>query len=486
VFELSDTFGFPVDLTALIAREKGFSIDEEGFKSSLAEQKARSRKDATKEAADWIELGDVDGVEFLGYDFEESPAQLMKYRSVKTKAGDELHIVLDQTPFYAEMGGQVGDIGTISFELNGQNHVLQVIDTKKENDLFVHITKNSKMVDVLEQTQTPINVFAKIDSERRKDIEKNHTATHLMLSAMRKVLGSHVVQRGSFQNDEVSRFDFSHFSKVTDEELLQIEDIVNEKIRENIALDEKRNVPIAEAMNFGATATFGEKYGDFVRVITYDSNFSVELCGGTHVPYTGEIGLFKFTSEGSVSAGVRRVEAITGKKALEMMRKQGETLDQIKGLLKGAVDLPKAVEALIEEKNQLQRKIESLENEKLQIIKTELLSKIQNNGDIMFIAEKVEVPSADSLRQLAYDLKKHMENAVVILGTVINQKPSLAVMIDEALVTEKGLNAGNTVREAAKAMKGGGGGQPHFATAGGSDADGLINAINKAKELTFG
>jgi alanyl-tRNA synthetase len=342
------------------------------------------------------------------------------------------------------------------------------------------------MVDVLEQTQTPINVFAKIDSERRKDIEKNHTATHLMLSAMRKVLGSHVVQRGSFQNDEVTRFDFSHFSKVTDEELLQIEDIVNEKIRENIALDEKRNVPIAEAMTFGATATFGEKYGDFVRVITYDSNFSVELCGGTHVPYTGEIGLFKFTSEGSVSAGVRRVEAITGKKALEMIRKQGETLDQIKGLLKGAVDLPKAVEALIEEKNQLQRKIESLENEKLQIIKTELLSKIQNNGDIMFIAEKVEVPSADSLRQLAYDLKKHMENAVVILGTVINQKPSLAVMIDEALVSEKSWNAGNTVREAAKAMKGGGGGQPHFATAGGSDAEGLTHAINKAKELIFG
>ena len=486
VFELSDTFGFPVDLTALIAREKGFSIDEEGFKSALAEQKARSRKDATKEAADWIELGDIDGVEFLGYDFEESPAQLMKYRSVKTKAGDELHIVLDQTPFYAEMGGQVGDIGTITFELNGKNHTLEVIDTKKENDLFVHITKNSKMVDVLEQTQTPINVFAKIDSVKRKDIEKNHTATHLMLSAMRKVLGSHVVQRGSFQNDEVTRFDFSHFSKVSDEELLQIEDIVNEKIRENIALDEKRNVPIADAMNFGATATFGEKYGDFVRVITYDPNFSVELCGGTHVPYTGEIGLFKFTSEGSVSAGVRRVEAITGKKALELMRKQGEILDQLKGLLKGAIDLPKAIEALIEEKNQLQRKIESLENEKLQVIKTELLAKIQKNGDIMFIAEKVEVPSPDSLRQLAYDLKKHMENAVVILGTVINQKPSLAVMIDEALVSEKSLNAGNTVREAAKAMKGGGGGQPHFATAGGSDADGLANAINKAKELIFG
>ncbi|MCP9767027.1 alanine--tRNA ligase [Lacihabitans sp. LS3-19] len=485
VFELSDTFGFPVDLTALIAREKGFSIDEEGFKSALAEQKARSRKDATKEAADWIELGDVDGVEFLGYDFEESPAQLMKYRSVKTKAGDELHIVLDQTPFYAEMGGQVGDTGTITFEIEGNNYTLDVIDTKKENDLFVHITKNAKLVDVLEKSNSPINVFAKINSVRRKDIEKNHSATHLMLSAMRSVLGSHVVQRGSYQNDEVTRFDFSHFSKVTDEELLKIEDIVNEKIRENIALDEKRNVPIDDAVNMGATATFGEKYGDFVRVITFDPNFSLELCGGTHVPATGEIGLFKFTSEGSVSAGVRRVEAVTGKKALEMMRSQGETLDQIRGLLKSAVDLPKAIEALIEEKNQLQRKIESLENEKIQVIKNELLTKVKQKDGVNYLAEKVELGSVDNLRQLAYDLKKQMESPIIILGAVINGKPNLAILIDETLVQSKSLNAGNIVREAAKAMKGGGGGQPHFATAGGSDAGGLLEAIKKALEIAL-
>ncbi len=483
VFELSDTFGFPVDLTALIAREKGFTIDEEGFKSALAEQKARSRKDASKEAADWIELGEVDGVEFLGYDFTESNAQLMKYRVVKTKSGEELHVVLDQTPFYAEMGGQVGDTGTISFELGGQTHVLQVIDTKKENDLFVHITKNAKLANILEQTQQPIEVFAQINNSRRENIKKNHTATHLMLAAMRQVLGSHITQRGSFQNDEVTRFDFSHFSKVTDEELLKIEDIVNTKIRENIALDEKRNVPINEALKLGATATFGEKYGDFVRVITYGSDFSVELCGGTHVPATGEIGLFKFTSEGSVSAGVRRVEAVTGEKALELMRSQTETLDAIRGLLKGASDLPKAIEALIEEKNQLQKRIESLENEKLSGLKTELLSKAKNVEGVNVMAEKVTVSSADALRQLAYDLKKDLGKCYIVLGAVINQKPNLAVLIDESLLTEKQLHAGNIVRESAKAMKGGGGGQPHFATAGGSDAGGLDAAIKQA--LTY-
>ena len=360
-----------------------------------------------------------------------------------------------------------------------------VIDTKKENDLFVHITKNAKLVDILEKSSSPINVFAKINSVRRKDIEKNHSATHLMLSAMRSVLGSHVVQRGSYQNDEVTRFDFSHFSKVTDEELLKIEDIVNEKIRENIVLDEKRNVPIDDAVKMGATATFGEKYGDFVRVITFDADFSVELCGGTHVPATGEIGLFKFTSEGSVSAGVRRVEAVTGKKALEMMRSQGETLDQIRGLLKGAVDLPKAIEALIEEKNQLQRKIESLENEKIQVIKNELLTKVSQKNGVSYLAEKVELGSVDNLRQLAYDLKKQMESPIIILGAVINAKPNLAILIDETLVQSKSLNAGNIVREAAKAMKGGGGGQPHFATAGGSDAGGLLEAIKKALEIAL-
>jgi alanyl-tRNA synthetase len=483
VFELSDTFGFPVDLTALIAKEKGFEIDEEGFKAALAEQKARSRKDATKEAADWIELGEIDGVEFLGYDFSESEAQLVKYRVVKTKTGQEVHLVLDRTPFYAEMGGQVGDQGTISVLDEKHPFNINIKDTKKENDLFIHISTDKNLVDRLESFDGPKAVFAKINTERHENIKKNHTATHLMLAAMREVLGSHIVQRGSYQNDEVTRFDFSHFSKVTDEELAKIEDVVNEKIRENIKLDEKRNVPIDEAMSLGATATFGEKYGDFVRVITFDPKFSVELCGGSHVQGTGEIGLFKFTSEGSVSAGVRRVEAVTGLKALELLRNQTATLDKIKELLKGAIDLPKAIESLIEEKSSLQKKIEALENEKVQALKGDLLKSVKSISGVSVISAKVEVPNADSLKQLAFELKNQLENPFIVLGAIVGDKPQLAVLIDENLVKEKSLHAGNIVKEAAKLMKGGGGGQPHFATAGGSDISGLSDAISKAESF---
>jgi len=483
VFELSDTFGFPVDLTALIAKEKGFNIDEEGFKLALEEQKARSRKDANKEAADWIELGDLDGVEFLGYDFSESDALLMKFRVVKTKNGEELHLVLDRTPFYAEMGGQVGDSGTLDLQINDIHYRANVLDTKKENDLFVHIVKDKKLSELLWDIHQPVKAFAKIDLERHFDIRKNHTATHLMLAAMRNVLGSHIVQRGSFQNEEVTRFDFSHFSKVNDDELKSIEDLVNQKIQENILLDEKRNVPMAEAQKLGATATFGEKYGDFVRVITFDPNFSVELCGGSHVSSTGQIGLFKFISEGSVSAGVRRIEAITGKKALELIRSQETTLSSIRNILKGASDLPKAIENLLEEKNILQKKIEVLENEKIQALKNELLKEVLQVNDFNLISKLVQVPSIDALKQLAYELKQQITKPTIILGAIINQKPNLAILLDEEIVKSKGLNAGNIVREAAKAMKGGGGGQPHFATAGGSDAASLNDAIKIATDI---
>jgi alanyl-tRNA synthetase len=481
VFELSDTFGFPIDLTALIAKEKGYSIDEEGFKNALAEQKARSRKDANKEAADWIELGDLDGFEFLGYDFSETDALLMKYRVVKTKSGEELHLVLDRTPFYAEMGGQVGDTGTLTLQINNKRHIAHVLDTKKENDLFVHIVKDRELTELIWDISTPISVFAQINSERHEDIKKNHTATHLMLAAMRKVIGNHVVQRGSFQNEEVTRFDFSHFSKVTEEELRTIEDVVNEKIRANILLDEKRNVPMAEAQNLGATATFGEKYGDFVRVITFDPSFSVELCGGSHVPATGEIGLFKFISEGSVSAGVRRVEAVTGKKALELIRSQENTINTIKQILKGAADLPKSIEALVNEKNDLQKRIEMLENEKIQTLKANLLVKAESISGNSLICELVDVPSADGLKTLAFELKQKLENPIIILGTILNNKPNIAILIDDNLVKEQGWNAGNIVREAAKSIKGGGGGQAHFATAGGSDSTDLQGALAKAK-----
>jgi len=480
VFELSDTFGFPVDLTALIAREKSFIIDEAGFQDALAEQKARSRKDASKEATDWIELRESDGVEFLGYDFEEAHSHIVKYRKVKTKTGEEYHIVLDRTPFYAEMGGQVGDTGTLHFNVNGESKVVNIVDTKKENDLFVHISKDKNLDDSLQNAGI---VVAHIDEERRNKIKANHSATHLMLSSMREVLGTHIGQKGSFLNDELLRFDFSHFSKVTDEELKRIEDRVNEKIRENIPLKVMTNVPIQEAISMGATATFGEKYGDFVRVIIFDPEFSFELCGGTHIPSTGEIGVFKFISEGSVSAGVRRVEAVTGEKALEIMRQQEDTLNQLKDLLKGPKDVVKAVENLLEERTQLQKKIEALENEKIQQLKTQLLEKVKSYQTFNLVVEKVSVPSAESLKQLSYELREQVENLIAVFGTEIAGKPQISVFIAENVVQSSGLNAGSIVKDLAKEIRGGGGGQPFFATAGGSDASGLDKALEKAKEL---
>jgi alanyl-tRNA synthetase len=484
VFELSDTFGFPVDLTALIAREKGFQIDEIGFNDALTAQKNRSRQDAAKEATDWIDVHDGEGTEFLGYDMEEVYSKVVKYRKVKTKTGDEYHIVLDRTPFYAEMGGQVGDTGhlVIPFTKDGVSggKMITIIDTKKENDLFIHITKDQNLDDILQSGNT---VIARIDIYRRGLIEANHSATHLMLSAMREVLGTHIGQKGSFLNDEVLRFDFSHFAKVTDDELKKIEDLVNQKIREDIALDERRNVPIKQALEQGATATFGEKYGDFVRLIIFDPNYSFELCGGTHVSSTGHIGLFKFISEGSVSAGVRRVEAVTGQRALEIMRQQEETLNKIKDLLKNPTDLLKAVENLLEERNGLQKRIVSLENEKIQSLKSALIDNMETHRTFNLIVEKVDVPSADSLKQLSYELRDQVENLIAVFGTEIGGKPQLSVFIAENIVQETGLNAGKIVKDLAKEIRGGGGGQPFFATAGGSDASGLDTALEKAKGL---
>ncbi|WP_259014833.1 alanine--tRNA ligase [Emticicia fluvialis] len=476
VFELSDTYGFPSDLTALIAREKGYQIDEDGFLKALQVQKERSRKDSAKEATDWVELNEGEDFEFVGYDQLSSEAQIEKYRKVKTKGGEEYHIVLDRTPFYAEMGGQVGDTGTIVVG----NHVINIADTKKENDLFIHISRDKNLEEVL---NTATTVLARVDEARHQKIMANHTATHLMLAAMRKVLGNHIVQKGSYQDDNVTRFDFSHFAKVTDEELASIEDIVNEKIRENIALETKANMPINEAIALGATATFGEKYGDFVRVVIFDPQFSVELCGGTHVPSTGNIGLFKFISEGSVAAGVRRVEALTGEKAMERIKEDLKVKDEIATLLKNPADLLKAVETLIADKAALQKKLEVLENEKLQELKKELLNRVEEINGVNVLTAKVTVPSADALKQLAFELKNQVGSFYGVLGAEIGGKPQLAVIIDEAVQKDRNLHAGNIVKELAKEMKGGGGGQPHFATAGGSDVAGLEKAIEKGKSL---
>lgn len=483
VFELNDTFGFPADLTALIAREKGLSIDEAGFQKALQEQKARSRKDAASSAGDWMELTDFDGkVEFVGYDQPEAYAQIVKYRKIQNKQGTQIQVVLDKTPFYAESGGQIGDTGTLElFAGSDQIGTLTVVDTKKENDLTIHIVQN---VDGIDDLLTEADsVYAIINTARRGLTASNHSATHLLHSALREVLGTHVAQKGSYVGPDALRFDFSHFSKVTDEQLAEVERIVNEKIREDIKLDEKRNVPIEQAKALGATALFGEKYGDFVRVITFDPNYSVELCGGTHVPATGHIGLFKFTGEGSVSTGVRRVEAKTSAGAEALVNEQMAVVSELKELLKAPKDVVKAVQSLLEERSALQKQVEALQNEKVQQLKNQLLEKVETVNGHARLVERVDVPSADALKQLAYDLKAKVDNLALVLGADINGKPQLAVMLPDSLIQTKNLNAGQVVKELARNIKGGGGGQPFFATAGGSDASGLDAALAQGKAL---
>ncbi len=534
VFELNDTFGFPADLTALIAREKGLGIDEDGFQKALQEQKTRSRKDAASSAGDWIELADATaGSRFVGYDQAESETRIVKYRKVQNKQGVQYQVVLAETPFYAESGGQIGDTGELVLMRAGQPlYVLTVVDTRKENDLTIHVidpaqtsglttariekregagdwillpppsaikafTTDADGVqsysvangvaieadDLAEQLSYTDAVRAKIDTTRRAQIAANHSATHLLHSALREVLGTHVAQKGSYVGPDALRFDFSHFSKVTDEQLAAVELIVNEKIREDIPLDEQRNVPIAQAKEMGATALFGEKYGDFVRVITFDPSYSVELCGGTHVNRTGHIGLFKFTGEGSVSTGVRRIEAKTALGAETLVNEQMAIVSELKEVLKAPKDVVKAVQDLLTERSALQKQIEALQNEKVQQIKNGLLDKVtQSNGHAVLV-ERVDVPSADALKQLAYDLKAKVDNLALVLGADINGKPQLAVMLPDSLIQDRKLNAGQVVKELAKNIKGGGGGQPFFATAGGSDSSGLDAALAQGKEL---
>ncbi|WP_097125782.1 alanine--tRNA ligase [Spirosoma fluviale] len=487
VFELNDTFGFPADLTALIAREKRLTIDEAGFSKALQEQKARSRKDASSLAGDWIDVNETDRVEFVGYDQPEAYAQIVKYRKIQNKQGTQVQVVLDKTPFYAESGGQIGDTGTLElFAGSDQIGTLTVLDTKKENDLTIHIVQDVMGIDEL-LTEAD-SVYAVINTTRRGLTSSNHSATHLLHAALRDVLGTHVGQKGSYVGPDALRFDFSHFSKVTDEQLAEVERIVNEKIREDIKLDEKRNVPIGQAKELGATALFGEKYGDFVRVITFDPNYSVELCGGTHVPATGHIGLFKFTGEGSVSTGIRRVEAKTSKGAEALVNEQMAVVSELKELLKAPKDVVKAVQSLLDERTALQKQVEALQNEKVQQLKNQLLGKIEavnHNGGPGHsrLVERVEVPNADALKQLAYDLKAKVDNLALVLGADINGKPQLAVMLPDSLIQDKKLNAGQVVKELAKNIKGGGGGQPFFATAGGTDLSGLDAALAQGKEL---
>ncbi len=471
-FELFDTYGFPIDLTQLLAREKDMEVDMEGFKKGLEAQKSRSRKDAEKESGDWIVVKEgVDKTEFIGYDNLEAEVEIVKYRRVTEKKKEFYQLVFDVTPFYAESGGQVGDRGYIAL---GEEKVF-IEDTQKENDLIIHIAK-----------KLPSDIDAKfnavVDGEKQKLTTNNHSATHLMHAALKQVLGSHVEQKGSLVDDKHLRFDFSHFSKLTDEELDKIEKIVNEKIRENISLDEKRDIPMKEALEMGATALFGEKYGDEVRVITFDKDYSVELCGGTHVPATGQIGQFKITSESAIAAGVRRIEAITDGKAEQYVDEHIAIVKELKGLLKNPKDIVKSVQVLIEQNNQLQKQIAAMNSEKALNLKDDLKAKAENINGINFIAEKVDL-EPNSIRDLAFNLNKEIENMFLVLGAVNGGKVTLTVMLSEDLVKEKGLNAGAVIRDLAREIGGGGGGQPHFATAGGKNPGGLEKAFMKAKEM---
>jgi alanyl-tRNA synthetase len=470
VFELYDTFGFPVDLTALIARENNLKIDEAGFDKEMAIQKERSKAAAVSETGDWILVNDADKVEFVGYEYLESKAKIVKYRQVKTKTKEQYQIVLDVTPFYAESGGQVGDIGYIQ----AGKEKIYITDTKKENDLIVHFA---------DKLPSDVNAefTAVVDATKRSLTENNHSATHLLHAALREVLGKHVGQKGSLVNEKVLRFDFSHIAKMSEDEIAKVEKIVNQKIRENIALDEKRNVPINEAKNFGAMALFGEKYGDFVRVITFDKNYSVELCGGTHVPSTGKIGLFKITSESSVAAGVRRIEAVTANEAEALVEEQNSLVAKLSELLKNPKDLVKAVSDLVEEKAKLQKQLEDVYLKQAHELKATLLTKVEKADGINYIIEKIQIGSADALKQLAYELRTQVENLYMVLAADVDGKPNVTVMFSDNLVEERKLNAGTLIRELAKDIQGGGGGQPFYATAGGKELSGLDKVVAKAK-----
>ncbi|MEQ6118958.1 alanine--tRNA ligase [Reichenbachiella sp. MALMAid0571] len=473
-FELYDTYGFPYDLTALIASENNLKVDESAFKAEMKVQKTRSKKAAEVSTGDWITLKEVDKVKFLGYDELEANAEIVKYRQIEEKGKKLYQIVLDQTPFYAESGGQVGDIGYL--EADGQK--VSVLDTKKENDLIIHIT-----ADLPANLNT--NFKCVINTKKRALTENNHSATHLLHAALRQVLGTHVQQKGSLVNEKVLRFDFSHFSKMTNEEIREVEQIVNRKIRENISLDEKRNVPIEEAKSLGAMALFGEKYGDFVRVITFDRNYSVELCGGTHVPATGNIGYFKITSEGSVAAGVRRIEAVTSEKAEQLIESNLSLISEVNTILNNPKDTVKALETLISEKNQLQKEIETINLEKAGKEKDNLLRAVNSvNGYNLLVAETT-LPDAEALKKISFELKNEIDNLIMVLAANIAGKPQIAVMISEEIVKSLNIHAGNIVKELAKEIKGGGGGQPFFATAGGQDITGLSKVVEKANELTL-
>ena len=470
-FTLFDTYGFPLDLTQLICRENGLAVDEEGFAAEMQKQKERARHAAAVETDDWVEVtAGVTETEFTGWDLTEQECRIVRYRKVVQKKQTYYQIVLDKTPFYAEKGGQVGDHGVICSE----HETIDILDTKSENGLTVHIAK--------EMPRCPEAPFmACVDVEARRASEANHSCTHLLDQALREVLGTHVEQKGSLVGPDGLRFDFSHFQKVTPEELRAVERIVNERIRQNIPLQDHRNVPIAQAKELGAIALFGEKYGDLVRVVQFGS--SVEFCGGCHVRATGQIGMVKIVSESSVAAGIRRIEAITGAKVEETLYRLQDTADALRTLVGGVPDVKAAVEKVIEENSGLRKKVEEFIHEQAKAVKADILARGVDRDGVMIYKSMVMLP-ADAVKDIAFQIRAEVDNALVVLGSINEGKPMLTCAASDALVKDHGVNVGKTIREAARLIQGGGGGQPHFATAGGKDPNGLMSALDKFVELT--
>lgn len=467
-FTLYDTFGFPLDLTELILRENGLTVNTEEFDVEMQKQKQRARNAAAVETGDWVVLKEGE-TEFVGYDYTEYETSILRYRQVKQKNQTLYQIVLDKTPFYAESGGQVGDTGVLVNEFE----TVEIIDTKKENNLPIHLTKR-----LPEHLDAPM--MACVDTDKRAACAANHSCTHLLDEALRQVLGTHVEQKGSLVTPDGLRFDFSHFQKVTPEQLREVEHLVNAKIRENIPLTEYRNLPIEKAKELGAIALFGEKYGDEVRVVQFGS--SIEFCGGTHVSATGKIGMVKILSESSVAAGVRRIEAITGAKVEEMMDTIEDTLNELRQLFNNAPDLKAAIRKYIEENAGLKKQMEAFMKEKEALVKGKLIGNAKDIHGVKVIKAVLPMP-ADSVKNIAFQLKGEFPtNLFVAIGSTDNGKPMLTVAVSEDLVAT-GINAGKLVREAAKLIQGGGGGQAHFATAGGKNVDGLSAAVDKLIEL---
>ena len=464
-FTLYDTFGFPLDLTELILRENNFSVNNEEFTLEMNKQKERARNAAAIETSDWVIIREGEST-FVGYDRNSCETTILRYRKIKQKNQEFFQIVLSETPFYAEMGGQVGDSGILSSE----NGVLEIIDTKKENNLGVHIAK--KLPEDITETFT-----ATINAKKRKATECNHSATHLLHEALREVLGIHVEQKGSYVSPDSLRFDFSHFQKLTKEEIRAVEKIANRKIRENHGLNEYRETPIAEAQAMGAMALFGEKYGETVRVIQFGS--STELCGGTHVQSTGEIGMVRIVSESSIAAGIRRIEAISGEAVETMLDSQQDLLSDIKDIFNNAPQLLQTIQKMAEENGELKKQAEAYTQEKITVLRDELIANAKESNGIKVIRYEGQL-QADHVKTLAFQIRNvKNENLFFVAGCIVENKPSLTVLLSDDLVA-KGLNAVNIAREAAKEIQGGGGGQPFFASAGGKKPEGIKNAIEKA------